>query len=518
MNPVDYFDAGCRLAPTRDCLVNGVTGEHLSYLDVQQMTKRIAAGLRRDLEIGRRAAILGPNDATGFAITLGCYRAGIVAVPLNHRNHVVENIAVMTSRSAELLFIHSSLAASVEAFRAALPGMRHFVLFGDAVDCAAAVPLERWWGEAADGEIDLPDNPQRVYCIQSTSGTTGIPKGVLWPVRELEFTVASFLHLTPFKGKPVMLAVAPLTHAAGKCVHHLLISAAVIVVLPIANPKAILDAIEYWKITHLFLPPTIIYRLLDEPDVRRRDFSSLAYIIYGAAPMSAERLRESLEVFGPVMAQAYGQTESGVPICCMGPADHFIDGTPAAERLKSVGRAGPLSRVEILGEDGQILAIGAVGEIAVRSAGIMISYDGDEAATAATRSGPWHLTGDIGWRDKDGFFYIVDRKRDIIISGGFNVYSAEVERVLNAHPGVNDCAVIGVPHDDWGEAVKAIVELKTGVDVAAGELITFCRTSLSSVKTPKSVDFVKQLPRSPVGKVLKRELREQFWAGRGRTI
>ncbi len=518
MNPIDFFDTGCRLAPAADCLIDGITGLRRSYLDVQEITKRVAAGLRRDLPRGARAAILGPNDAIGFAITLGCYRAGVVTVPLNHRNLSAEHILVMQARAAVLLFAHSSHAGSVAEFRAALPGLRHVVVFGEATDWGGAVNLESWWGEPSDGEIDLPDDPDCVYCVQSTSGTTGMPKGVLWPARELEFTVASFLYLTPYEGKPIMLAVAPLTHAAGKVVHHLFLSAVIIVVLPVANATGILDAIERWKITHLFLPPTIIYRLLDEPDLRRRNLSSLAYIIYGAAPMSPARLRDSLEAFGPVMAQAYGQTESGVPICCMGPAEHLVDGAPAGERLKSVGRAGPLTRVEILDDHGRKLPDGEVGEIAVRSAGIMLGYDNDEEATAATRAGPWHLTGDLGRRDKDGYFYLVDRKKDMIISGGFNVYCAEVEAVLNTHPSVNDSAVIGVPHDDWGEAVKAIVELKLDAELSADELIHFCKQHLSPSKAPKTVDIVRQLPRSSAGKVLKRELRAPFWSEEGRLI
>ncbi len=518
MNPIDYFDGGCRIAPQGDCLVNGETGQRWTYSEIAGITRRVAASLRRTLSVGGRAAILGPNDAMGFAITLGCYRAGIVTVPLNPRGGLSENIQIARNRNARILFLHGSMAEQLPDYRAAVPSLLEIVVFSadEAVDASV---LEAWWGDETDGEIDLPDDPERIYCVQSTGGTTGAPKGVLWTNREFEFTVASFLALAPAGvGRPVMLATAPLTHAAGKVVHHLFLSGVVVVILAAASPRDILVAIERHRVTHLFLPPTVIYRLLDDPAVKLHDYSSLLHIVYGAAPISPDRLRQCFRVFGPVMTQAYGQTEAGVPICCMRPTDHFVDGVLAESRLGAVGRAGPLTRVEIMDGEGRIVPPGEVGEIVVRSAGIMAGYDGDVEATAATRAGPWHRTGDIGHQDDAGFFHIVDRKKDMIITGGFNVYSAEVERVLSSHPVVAECAVIGVPHDDWGEAVKAVVELKPGEAAAADELIAFCKAELGSLKAPKSIDFIDVLPRSAAGKVLKRVLREPFWAMKERAI
>jgi acyl-CoA synthetase (AMP-forming)/AMP-acid ligase II len=263
----------------------------------------------------------------------------------------------------------------------------------------------------------------------------------------------------------------------------------------------------------------VIYRLLEMPGITQRNLSSLHYLMYGAAPMSVEKLRRAIEVFGPVMLQGYGQTEAPGSIAFLRPGDHFIDGKVAPDsRLSACGVPAVTNALAILDDQGQHLPPGQSGEICVRGDIVMKGYYKQPDKTAETIIDGWLHTGDVGHLDEEGYLHITDRKKDMIISGGFNVYPSEVEQVIWTHPTVLDCAVIGVPDDTWGEAVKAVVELKPGEKLEAEELITLCKEKLGSVKAPKSVDFVPALPRSLVGKVLKKDLRETYWRSTTRRI
>jgi acyl-CoA synthetase (AMP-forming)/AMP-acid ligase II len=291
-------------------------------------------------------------------------------------------------------------------------------------------------------------------------------------------------------------------------------------VLTKPDPALLLAAIQKHRVTEFFLPPTVIYRLLDIPDLNRKvNFSSLKYFLYGAAPMSVEKLKRAIEVFGPVMMGGYGQTEAPTSISFLTPGEHFVAGQVAPdERLASVGRPNPLVRVEIMSDANEILPPGETGEICVRGDLVMKGYYKAPEKTAETIVDGWLHTGDIGHLDADGYLHITDRKKDMIITGGFNVYPSEVEQVIWSHPAVQDCAVIGVPDVHWGEAVKAVVELNAGQQVGADELSALCKDRLGSVKAPKSVEFVDSLPRSPVGKVLKKDLRAKYWQDIDRRI
>jgi acyl-CoA synthetase (AMP-forming)/AMP-acid ligase II len=281
-----------------------------------------------------------------------------------------------------------------------------------------------------------------------------------------------------------------------------------IVVMRTADVGAFLDNLERHRVTHTFLPPTVIYMVLGHERLDSTDRSSLQCFWYGAAPMSAARLEESLRRIGPVMAQLFGQTEAPMMISTLPPRDHFRDdGSVATERLTSAGRPAPLVTVTIMGEDGLARPRGERGEIVIRSSLVMAGYYRDPGATAAASAHGWHHTGDIGYLDDSGYLYIVDRAKDMVITGGFNVYSAEVEQALMAHEAVRDCAVVGLPDEKWGERVTAVVQLQPSAQVDGGELIAFVKARLGSVKTPKQIEIWPDLPRSTVGKVLKTEIR-----------
>jgi acyl-CoA synthetase (AMP-forming)/AMP-acid ligase II len=264
-------------------------------------------------------------------------------------------------------------------------------------------------------------------------------------------------------------------------------------------------------ITHTFLPPTLIYMLLDHAALAGTDLSSLQCLWYGAAPMSASRLEEALTRIGPVMGQLFGQTEAPMMISTLAPAEHFRDdGSVATERLSSAGRPTPLTTVTIMDDEGHRLGPGERGEIVVRGPLVMAGYYKNPQASAETAKHGWHHTGDIGYLDEDGYLFIVDRAKDMIITGGFNVYSAEVEQALLAHPAIQDCAVVGLPDEKWGERVTAVVQPRPGQAVAPDEIRAFVKERIGSVKAPKQVEIWPDLPRSKVGKILKTEVKAQL--------
>ena len=283
--------------------------------------------------------------------------------------------------------------------------------------------------------------------------------------------------------------------------------------MPKPDVGAFLALIERERITHTFLPPTLIYMLLGHEALDATDLSSLQCFWYGAAPMSTARLEEALTRIGPVMAQLFGQTEAPMMVSMLPPADHFnADGTVATQRLASAGRPAPLVTVGIMDpETGALMEAGERGEIVVRGSLVMAGYYKNREATEAASAGGWHHTGDIGYLDADGYLFIVDRLKDMIITGGFNVYSAEVEQALMQHPAVRDCAVVGLPDDKWGERVTAVIE--PSADIEADELIAFVKARIGSVKAPKQIELWPELPRSRVGKILKGDVKQELLRG-----
>lgn len=517
LNPIVYLDAGCARDPGAPCLIDGTSGAALRYGEVRAMTLTIAGALQARPHV-QRAGLLSPNATAALVAQLGCFRAGVLTVAGNARYALADTITIFDRFEIDILFLHPDLASAATEIRDGLCRDIEIVSLGD-TPCGDLPALMDWAGGTAWEGLVIGD-PDRPYMIQPTGGTTGLPKGVLLPVREAAFTVESLTALAPSRGRPVFLAAVPITHAAGKIANAIFAQGGACVVLPGAEPLNVLAAIARWGITHTFLPPTVIYGLLDSGAISAHDLSTLQYLFYGAAPMSPDRLAEALRMFGPVMAQVYGQTESGLPNCFLAPRDHFApDGTVAGvERLSSAGRINPHCNLALLDEAGEPVAPGAIGEIAVRGEGVMLGYVDDPEATEATRRKGWHVTGDLARIDADGFIHIVDRAKDIIISGGFNIYPAEVERVINAHPAVADCAVIGIPDDRWGEAVTAVVEAKPSAVVEEIALISLCKERIGSLKAPKLVVVVETLPRSPVGKILKREIRERFWKEKERQV
>jgi fatty-acyl-CoA synthase len=507
----DYLDKGASLGPDAPCLTTD--GQTSTYGEVRALSVRIAAALaRHGVAPGDTVAILSANDPVAFTCVFGISRVGAVWCPVNPRNEAAENRELLELFECGTLIFQARFAPLVQRIRAQLPRLHTLVCLDGTVD--GALRWDEFLGPDG-GEVDRAPVDD-LAMIVGTGGTTGRPKGVLLTGTNLETMTAVTLMSYPFPRRPVYLALAPLTHAAGVLCFPVLALGGQIVVMRTPDVGAFLGLVERHRVSHTFLPPTLVYMVLDSPELDRTDLSSLRCFWYGAAPMSATRLEEALLRIGPVMAQLFGQTEAPMMISTMSPRDHYDrHGRIARDRLSSAGQPAPLVTVAVMAEDGTLLPAGERGEIVVRSSLVMRGYHRDPAATAAASRHGWHHTGDIGYLDADNWLFIVDRAKDMVITGGFNVYSTEVEQAVMQHPAVADCAVVGLPDEKWGERVTAVVQLRAGSRLDPAELTAFVKDRLGSVKAPKQVEVWADLPRSKVGKVLKTDIKQVLLSGHG---
>ncbi|ANY08868.1 acyl-CoA synthetase [Pseudonocardia sp. HH130630-07] len=494
-----YLDKGASLDPEAPCLT--LDGESLTYGEVVDLSHAVARALRRSgVRPGDKVGILSANDPTAFSCVFGIARAGAVWCPVNPRNAAAETAELLDLFDCAALIVQPSFDDLVAAIAPDLPRLRTVVRLG-------GDEFRGWLDAARDDPSAEAAPPDDVVALVGTGGTTGRPKGVMLTDRNLETMSAITLMSYPFDGRPVYLALAPLTHAAGVLCFPVMARGGEVVVMAKPDVGRFLELAQRHRVTHTFLPPTLIYMVLGHEALDTTDLSALQCFWYGAAPMSAVRLAEALDRIGP-MAQLFGQSEAPMMVSTMSPAEHRrADGTIATERLTSAGRPSPLVTVAILDSDGRPVPPGGRGEICVRGSLVMAGYHRDPAATAEVSAHGWHHTGDIGYLDVDGYLFIVDRAKDMVITGGFNVYSAEVEQALMAHGAVRDCAVVGLADEKWGERVTAVVQPHPGAEIDVDELTAFVKERIGSVKAPKQIELWTDLPRSTVGKVLKNEIR-----------
>ncbi len=515
MRLCDYLDKGASLGGDAPCLtIDGVT---TGYAEVRQRSLLIAGALQDSgIAPGDRVAVLSANDPLALTCVFGISRAGAVWCPVNPRNEAAENRELLDLFGCRCLFFQEKFAPLVQRIRGDLPELTVLVCLDGEVD--GAVTFADWLGRHGREPEPVAVADDDLCVLAGTGGTTGRPKGVRLTGHNLETATALTLMSYPFGHRPRYLALAPLTHSAGVLTFPIMAMGGETVIMPAPDLGEFLRLVERHRITHAFLPPTVIYGLLDHPALDSTDLSSLRCLWYGAAPMSPARLTEALHRIGPVMGQLFGQTEAPNMIATLAPADHFLpDGSIATARLSSAGRPTPLTQVAIMSRDGTLLSPGQRGEIVVRGPLVMDGYHDNPEATAEVSKHGWHHTGDIGYLDEDNYLYIVDRAKDMIITGGFNVYSAEVEQALQAHPAVQDSAVVGLADEKWGERVTAVVQLRTAKHAEPAELTAFVKERLGSVKTPKQVEIWADLPRSKVGKILKAEIRERLTANEPAT-
>ncbi|MGU3432493.1 acyl-CoA synthetase [Actinomycetes bacterium M1A6_2h] len=499
-----YLDKGASLGPDEPCLT--LHGESMTYGEVVALSHSVARALRRSgVAPGDKVGILSANHPTSFSCVFGIARTGAVWCPINPRNAAQENADLLDLFDCTTLIYQPAFDALVDDIAPRLPKLITLVRIGEGNSLATGFAD---WLAAADADGPVEDAAvDDVVALVGTGGTTGRPKGVMLTDLNLQTMSSVVLMRYPFEGRPRYLALAPLTHAAGVLCFPIMALGGEIVVMDHPDVGEFLHLVERHRITHTFLPPTLIYMVLSHESLKSTDVSSLQCFWYGAAPMSTSRLAEALDRIGP-MAQLFGQSEAPMMISTLSPAQHRRpDGTIDHARLSSAGTPSPLVTVAVLDDAGAPVPTGDRGEVCVRGPLVMAGYYNNPKATAEASAHGWHHTGDIGYLDDEGFLYIVDRAKDMIITGGFNVYSAEVEQALMAHDAVRDCAVIGLPDDKWGERVTAIVLLHDGADVDTDELVRSVKDRVGSVKAPKQIEVWPDLPRSTVGKILKTDIR-----------
>jgi long-chain acyl-CoA synthetase len=495
--------------------------KRLTFSQMDARINRVSNGLLAlGLTKGCKVAVLMNNSVESAASLFAIPRAGLTYVSMNARHSAREHAEALSDSEADVLIVDEGFTDLLAPVLPSLLTLKQVIIVG------ASRPGRLTYDElTADQSADPPeveiDEDEDIERLQYTSGTTGRPKGVAWTFRTGYNVLTNILMNLdePIRPSDVNLNSGPLTHAAGLMMMVYYSRGATNIILPRYDEQEVLKTIEREKVTSLLLIPTMLYRLLMVPNLKSFDLSSIRRIWYGTAPMAAEKLTEAIRVFGNVFRQNYGMSEIAQPITFLGPEDHVIDGSEVqTRRLTSAGRPAMGVEIKVAGEDGAPVKPGEVGEILVRSNKLMKGYWKNPGETAEAFRGGWFHTRDMATVDEDGYIYIMDRKSDMIISGGFNIYPREVEDVIMAHPGVTEAAVIGVPHAIWGEVVKAMVVLKDGVRLTETEIVEHCRKNLASYKKPTSVDFIKEIPKNLYGKVNRRVLKEPFWKGYDRWV
>ncbi len=495
MYPISYLWRSAQRYPDR-VAIHSPEGD-LTFRELADTVCERAATLAAlDPDDSSRVGIGAANSVDHLITLLAVLAAGKVWVPLNPRNgdpelrrlvEFVEPSVVLAD--AEMFGRLSGIACPLHR----LEDLEH----GERDDSKVLM------GPLSVGGIAL----DRAQAIKFTGGTTGFPKGVIQPLRAWNTNVATQIHELGLTPDDRYLVAAPITHGTSTYILPILGAGGALIFPSYGKPSGLLDAVEQHAATVFFAPPTLIFSLIEEQRRAPRSLKSLRYLVYGGAPMRPEQILDAQAVFGPIVCTSFGQTEAPQIITFLPPSEMH------GENLVSVGRPTLLTQVAILDKAGQPLPAGEEGEIAVRGDLVMGGYLNAPDETRKTLVDGWLRTGDAGVVNEKGFLFLRDRIRDVIITGGFNVYPSDVEVVLSAHPAIADCSVVGIPDPKWGEAVHAAIQLRPAMEIDTAALIRAVKKELGSVKTPKQVHVFETLPRSPVGKVLKIAVREQIEKG-----
>lgn len=483
----------------------------------------LARGLQKELGIGKgdRIAFLMPNCPEYVFCEYGVAKTGAIRVPLAVLLGNADHIYMMNHAECTALIYHEKMAQRVEEM---MPGLETVTRFVCVSQDNSAVREGHYHLQSIIREHDPePDpvelDPEDLLGIYFTGGTTGKPKGVMLSHRAWVYTVLMEMLEFGFEWDEVFAYLTPLTHAGGCLLLPVLLRKGRAVIFDHFDPAAFSEALVKEKITAAFMVPTMLYALLDSTELDRSSMGSLRNIIYGAAPIAPDRLKQAINRFGPIFTQLFGQTEAPMCFSILSQSDHVVDDPKREwEIFSSAGRPAFHSLIRIIDEQGNDVSRGETGEVIIKCANMMHGYLKNPEATAETIQNGWLHTGDIARQDEEGFLYIVDRKKDMVVSGGFNIYPREIEDVLFDHPSVQQAAVIGVPDEKWGEAVKAVVVLYDGKKATENELIQFVKERKGSVAAPKSIEFRESIPLTNLGKLDKKVMRAEFWKDRDRKV
>ncbi|MEM8863823.1 MAG: fatty acid--CoA ligase, partial [Chloroflexota bacterium] len=486
-----------------------------TFAQLDERASQIANGIIAEgVQPETRLAILDKNSDSFFELMFGSSKSNTVLVAVNYRLAPPEVAFVINDALAEILFVGREYVSLIEGIKDELKTVKKIIILeGEHPEWES---YTTWRDKQNTEDPNLPIKASDVAMQLYTSGTTGHPKGVQLTNENMMVGMGGTPAWCDIQHDDINLVCMPFYHIAGSAwglvgiyngIKNILVRE--------VNPPQILELIESEKITKTLFVPAVILFLLQTPSIQNTDLSSLRLIVYGASPIPLDLLKKAIAVFECGFAQVYGLTETTGAVTYLPPIDHS---SPTGERLRSCGKALPVAEMRIVGPDGNELPYGEVGEVICRSALNMKGYWNLPQATQNAIRGEWFYSGDAGYMDEDGYVYIHDRIKDMIISGAENIYPAEVESALFEHPAIADVAVIGVPDENWGESVKAVVVLQQGEEATAEEIIAFSRELIAGYKIPRSVDFIDALPRNPSGKILKRELRKPYWDGYSRAV
>ncbi|WP_420998289.1 AMP-binding protein [Cupriavidus sp. 30B13] len=496
----------------------------LTYRQLDERSSRLAnALLGLGLARGDRVAVQSRNRTELVEIECALYKAGLVKAALNPRFTAAEAADVIENCTPRVLlagpgYTHYSPAS------AGFGSVEKFIAIGR----PAATPddhddYDDYEAFLATGAADAPDivpAPDDLAVLHFSSGSTGRIKAAMQSYGNRLAALRKMLLGMDRPARPGdrVALIGPVTHASGMLMQPYLYGGATLVLFDKFEPAHFLAEVARLRITHVFMVPAMINMLLAEPALASADLSSLKTLAYGAAPMAPARIREAWERIGPILSQGYGASESTSGVTRLSTADHADALARRPGRLASCGRALGETEVRVVDEHGREVAGDEIGELVIRGEDVFQGYWGEPALTRETLVDGWLRTGDLARVDEEGYIYLVDRKKDMIISGGFNVYPTEVEAALYLHPDVMEACVISVPDDTWGESVKAVVALRPGRRASASDLIAHCRARIADYKSPRSVDFVGELPKNASGKLARKVVRERYWQGVARRV
>ena len=511
-----YLGRAARWYPERIAVIEG--DRRLTYRELDRRVTALARALGRlGVRPGDRIAVLQANNHEFMEALAGAARAGAPFVPMLGMLTEADHAHMVADCGARVLIAPAQpLAARARALRERVPGVSLVIAVGGgagALDYEELLSAEA--GEAPVIRGAEGDLAQILY----TSGTTGQPKGVVHTYASTQAAMFAWVSIARRQPGDVGLLYTPMSHFAARLMDSGWVAGSTTVILQAPDPAQTFAAIARHRVTHLLAIPTLLQMFLGHPEIDRHDLSSLAFICYAAAPASSALVRRAIERFGPILHTGWGGTEAYGLNTHMTPTEHqaAIEGHEA--RLLSCGRESSLGgRVRILDEQGRDVPPGDVGEACVRAPWMSAGYWNLPELTAQTIVDGWLHFGDLARADEDGYVYLVDRKGDMIITGGMNVYPREVEEVLYQHPALLEAAVVGVPDEKWGEAVKAVVALKSGQGATDVELLAFAKERLAPFKVPKSLEIRASLPKTPVGKISRRNVKAAYWAGQERMI
>jgi acyl-CoA synthetase (AMP-forming)/AMP-acid ligase II len=493
----------------------------ITYAQFNARANQLAGALyNRGIKKGDNVALLQYNYPETLESMFACFKAGIAVVPINFRLHPKECGFIMEHSEAKAVIVSHEFNDVIAEMRRRIPKVCCIVSISDAK--GDILDYEDVLSAESDQWQDVDVDPDDLAWLFYTSGTTGMPKGAMLTHRNLlAMTMNFYADMAPLGPSDAILHAAPLSHGSGLYSLPNVAKAATNVILASKtfDPELVFKTIEEYRVTNMFAAPTMVKIMVDSPAVDKYDHSSMKCLNYGGAPMYVEDLKHAIEKMGPCLVQLYGQGESPMTITYLPHRDHVLNGTKEQLiKLRSAGIQRTDVEVKIFDNEDNELPPGEIGEIVTRSDLVMRGYWHNPETTAETLRNGWLHTGDVGYMDESGYLFMMDRSKDMIISGGENIYPRDIEEVISKHPAVREVAVIGVPDPKWGEAIKAVVSLVPGKSVTAQELILFCTEHIARYKIPKSIDFIDEIPKNNYGKILKREIRAKYWKNEDRQI